>query len=198
MPISSYPVGPVDTGYIYSGEGYQNSPTSPSYPSYGGGAKMKSSLSGFINKGGTGQRTYYDQQIPCANTGLKSDGTPICPNGPYGSNGDLTDPIDAAASSGIFKNPGVDTIGNVGRNTYFGPGFFNADIAISKMVTFHESYSLKFRMDAFNGFNHINPGNPGGNIESTGTIGGIAPGCQNGISSDCAPRQLEFSLRFQF
>ena len=53
-------------------------------------------------------------------------------------------------------------------------------------------------MDAYNGFNHINPGNPGGNIESDGTISGIAPGCQNGISADCAPRQLEFSLRVQF
>ena len=57
---------------------------------------------------------------------------------------------------------------------------------------------MKFRMDAYNGFNHISPGNPGGNIESDGTIGGIAPGCQAGVGSDCAPRQLEFSLRFQF
>jgi len=45
-------------------------------------------------------------------------------------------------------------------------------------------------MDAFNGFNHINPGNPGGNIESDGTITGGAPGA--------LPRQLEFSLRVQF
>jgi hypothetical protein len=45
-------------------------------------------------------------------------------------------------------------------------------------------------MDAFNAFNHINPGNPGGNIESAGTISGAAPGS--------TPRQLEFSLRVQF
>ncbi len=45
-------------------------------------------------------------------------------------------------------------------------------------------------MDAFNAFNHINPNNPGGNIESDGTITGQGPGA--------ATRQLEFSLRFQF
>ena len=53
----------------------------------------------------------------------------------------------------------------------------------------------KFRMDAFNAFNHINPGNPGGNIESAGTISGEGSGC---VGSDCGPRQLEFSLRVQF
>jgi hypothetical protein len=45
-------------------------------------------------------------------------------------------------------------------------------------------------MDAFNAFNHINPGNPGGSIESEGTISSLAPGSQT--------RQLEFSLRVQF
>jgi len=103
---------------------------------------------------------------------------------------DLTNPEDASASTGVFKNPGLDTIGNVGRNTYFGPSFFNADLSIAKTVTIHENIATKFRMDAFNGFNHINPGNPGGNIESDGTITGAAPGA--------LPRQLEFSLRVQF
>jgi hypothetical protein len=92
----------------------------------------------------------------------------------------------------------LDTVGNVGRNTYFGPAFFNSDLAISKTVAIHEDIAVKFRMDAFNGFNHINPGNPGGNIEQDGTIGGMAPGCQTGIGAECAPRQLEFSLRVQF
>jgi hypothetical protein len=150
------------------------------FPSYAGSGKMKSHLSGFQPKaGGTGQRTYYTRQIPCVHTGCKP-----------GANGDLTNPQDAAAGTGVFKNPGLDTIGNVGRNTFFGPSFFNADLSIAKTVTIHENIAMKFRMDAFNGFNHINPGNPGGNIESDGTIGGAAPGA--------LPRQLEFALRVQF
>ncbi len=146
--------------------------SAPTFPSYTGSAKMRTNLTGFQPKSsGTGQRTYYTKQTSNL----------------------ITDP-----GTGIFKNPGPDTVGNVGRNTYFGPSFFNDDFAISKMIPIHESVAVKFRMDAFNVFNHINPGNPGGNIESDGTISGIAPGCQAGISADCAPRQLEFNLRFQF
>jgi hypothetical protein len=154
-------------------EAGNNVPSSaPNYPSYAGSAIMKTNLTGFTAKsGGTGQRTYYTKQT----SNLLTDG-----------------------GTGVFKNPGLDNVGNVKRNTYFGPGIFNADLAISKAVTIHENMAVKFRMDAFNAFNHINPGNPGGNIESEGTITGIAPGCQAGVGSDCGPRQLEFSLRFQF
>jgi hypothetical protein len=147
--------------------------SAPSFPSYTGSAKMKTNLTSFVAKSsGTGQRTFYTTQTSSL--------------------------VGGAPGTGIFKNPGLDTVGNVGRNTYFGPSLFNDDLAISKTVSIHESMAIKFRMDAYNVFNHINPGNPGGNIESDGTIGGIAPGCQGGLGNDCAPRQLEFMLRFQF
>ncbi|MGA8043572.1 MAG: TonB-dependent receptor [Terracidiphilus sp.] len=139
--------------------------SAPNWPSMGAaGSHMKTSLGGFQpGSNGTGTRTFYQAQTKNL----------------------LTDP-----GTGIFKNPGLDTIGNVGRNTYFGPSFFNDDMAITKAFTIHESIVTKFRMDAFNAFNHINPGNPGGNIESTGTISGQGAGG--------SPRQLEFSLRVQF
>ncbi|MDE3186845.1 MAG: TonB-dependent receptor [Acidobacteriota bacterium] len=138
--------------------------SAPSWPSSNHGARMKTSLSGFkAGGGGTGTRTYYQAQT----TNL------------------ITDP-----GTGVFTNPGLDTIGNVKRNTYFGPSFFNDDLAITKAFTIRENVVTKFRMDAFNAFNHINPGNPGGNIESTGTISGQGAGG--------SPRQLEFSLRVQF
>lgn len=142
----------------------------PSWPNAVRGARMKTSLTGFKpSSGGVGTRTFYQQQT----TDL------------------LTDP-----GTGIFTNPGLDTIGNVKGNTYRGPSLFNTDLAITKAFTIRESIVAKFRMDAFNAFNHINPGNPGGNIESTGTISGEAAGCfPNG---DCGPRQLEFSMRVQF
>jgi hypothetical protein len=70
-------------------------------------------------------------------------------------------------------------------------------MAITKAFTIHESVVTKFRMDAFNVFNHINAGNPNnGDIFGTGPINSEAAGCvPNG---DCGPRQLEFSLRVQF
>jgi hypothetical protein len=89
-----------------------------------------------------------------------------------------------------FTQPGLDEIGNVRRNSYFGPHFYNVDLSLQKAFSIWESTSVKFRMDAINALNHINPGNPGGNIQSAGTITGEGPGP--------GPRQLEFSLSFKF
>jgi outer membrane receptor protein involved in Fe transport len=174
---------PFSVGYNESGANISDGPTTPSQVS---GRHMKTNLTGFVgNANGTGNRTFYAQQIPCAHTGCKT-----------GANGSLTNPTDVAAGTGIFVNPGLDTIGNAGLNTYRGPRFFTTDLAITKAFNIWESVSTKFRMDAFNAFNHINAGNPGGNVESTGTISSEGGGC--GPGADCGPRQLEFSLRVQF
>jgi hypothetical protein len=67
-------------------------------------------------------------------------------------------------------------------------------MAITKSFTIWEQVVAKFRMDAFNAFNHINAGNPGNTDVSSATnfapITGGAPGY--------SPRQLEFSLHVQF
>jgi hypothetical protein len=97
---------------------------------------------------------------------------------------------------GTFVNPGLDTFGNSGINTYRGPRFFSTDLALTKAFTVFENVAVKFRMDAFNAFNHITAGNPGGSIETGGQIGGEGGGCGQG--NDCGPRQLEFSLHVQF
>ncbi|HEY0796904.1 MAG TPA: TonB-dependent receptor [Acidisarcina sp.] len=89
-----------------------------------------------------------------------------------------------------FTVPGLDQIGNSGRNSVFGPHFFNADMALQKDFTLHEKYTAQLRVDAYNAFNHINFGNPGGNVTSSGSIGGEPGGAQ--------PRQLQFSARIQF
>ncbi|MGA3011177.1 MAG: TonB-dependent receptor, partial [Terracidiphilus sp.] len=164
----------------------------PNYPSATG--RMKTSLTSATSNGGTITRNFYAQQIPCADTAINpSTGKPIC-SSPTAT-GDLTDPVDVAAGTGIFKNPGLDNIGNVGYNTYRGPSFFSEDLGLSKAFTIRGEIITKFRFDAFNVFNHINPGNPSGNIESAGVITSEANGC---VGSTCGPRQLEFSLRVQF
>ncbi len=101
-----------------------------------------------------------------------------------------------ALGDGTFVNPGLDHFGNSGINTYRGPRFFATDLALTKAFTIWENVAVKFRMDAFNAFNHITAGNPGGNIENGGAIGGEGGGCGQG--NDCGPRQLEFSLHMQF
>ncbi|MBB5056962.1 hypothetical protein HDF16_001647 [Granulicella aggregans] len=95
-----------------------------------------------------------------------------------------------------FTYPGLDQIGNVGGNSAFGPHFFNADMSISKNITFKERYVAQFRMDAYNAFNHINLATPDGNLETGGSIGG-GP-FPAGIGGTTNPRQLQFTVHFQF
>lgn len=91
-----------------------------------------------------------------------------------------------------FSATALDQIGNVGRNSVFGPHMFNTDMALQKDFPIHEIATVQFRVDAFNVFNHINFGQPGGNIDQDGAIGG------GPFPDGARPRQLQFSLRAQF
>jgi hypothetical protein len=90
-----------------------------------------------------------------------------------------------------FTDPGLDTIGNGGRNNAWGPHLFNSDMSAMKNFLIRR-YTLQFRADAYNGFNHINFGNPGGNLSNGGIGSGPGP---NGTSN---PRQMQFTLRVEF
>ncbi|WP_263382563.1 TonB-dependent receptor [Granulicella arctica] len=112
------------------------------------------------------------------------------PGGPSGlSYYDIT-PVDG---SGAFSLPALDTIGSAGRNSAFGPNFFNTDISVQKDFEIREKISFQLRADGYNAFNHINWGTPNGNIDQGGSISsGAYP---NNTSN---PRQLQFSGRLQF
>jgi hypothetical protein len=86
----------------------------------------------------------------------------------------------------------LNNIGNGGRNNAWGPHFFNSDMSLMKNFFVHK-VTLQFRVDAFNAFNHINFGNPGGNVEQDGSISS-GPG-PNGTTN---PRQMQFTARVEF
>jgi len=105
---------------------------------------------------------------------------------------------NSASVTGGFTCPGLDQIGNIKRNTSFGPNFFNSDMSIFKNVSIYERVTAQFRMDAFNALNHINYSTPNGAIDSTssGSItGGPYPAGTGGTTN---PRQLQFTLHLQF
>ncbi len=104
-----------------------------------------------------------------------------------------------------FTCPGLDQLGNSGRNSNFGPTFFNTDLSVVKRFPIHESINAQFRMDAFNVFNIVSAGNPGGGSGSTATIesaGLINSGSGSsqfpGYAAGAQPRQLSFSIRVEF
>ena len=97
---------------------------------------------------------------------------------------------------GAFTAPGLDQIGNGGRNNAFGPHFFNADMSISKNIPISERATAQFRMDAFNAVNHINYATPAGSVQSGGGISsGPFPASLSGTTN---PRQLQFTVHLQF
>lgn len=78
-----------------------------------------------------------------------------------------------------FCNPQPGQIGNLSRNEFNGPMFFDTDLSILKAIPIHESMSLQLRGDAFNVFNHptfvmadqnINSSSFGHVTSTTGTI----------------------------
>jgi outer membrane receptor protein involved in Fe transport len=100
----------------------------------------------------------------------------------------------ADVPTGRFTQAGVDQIGTMGRNSVYGPGYFNGDLSMQKNFPIHESIIAQFRLDAYNGFNHINPGNPG--TTQTGSDAFIT--AQPALNIYSNPRQLQLSVRLQF
>ena len=93
---------------------------------------------------------------------------------------------------GPFSYPLLDQVGNAHRNSLWGPGMWNADISLSKTVPIAERLQAEFRVDAFNGLNHINPGNPLTGIDSP--VGGRI----FSMATNTSPRQLEFAGKITF
>jgi hypothetical protein len=96
----------------------------------------------------------------------------------------------------IFPNSNFCTtgFGNLGRNTFRGPGQQNWDFSLIKNFKITERQSLRFTTDFFNIWNHANFSNPA--LTDVEAIGG---GPFGKITSTVGtPRLIQFSLRYAF
>jgi len=93
---------------------------------------------------------------------------------------------------GPWQRPGAGQIGNVGRNSFRGPGFFQSDVTLAKIVSITERANLRFRVDAFNVFNKVNLGQP--NVCVDCPNGGVI----SGLGQGAIMRTLQFALRVEF
>src|SRR5262249_58666643 len=59
---------------------------------------------------------------------------------------------------GPWQRPAAGTFGNVARNSFFGPRFFNYDANLSKNFRITERVRGQFRAELFNALNHFNRG----------------------------------------
>jgi hypothetical protein len=59
-----------------------------------------------------------------------------------------------------FTKPANGTLGNVRRNSLYGPGFLGVNLSLGKTFTLWENVKLQVRADAANAINHTSPGAP--------------------------------------
>ena len=112
-------------------------------------------------------------------------------------------PATTSATSRVWVNKAAfaaapaGTLGNLGRNVIFGPGFFSIDPSLFKEVAVTERIRAQFRVEVFNVLNWTNFANPTAtfNSGSFGTIsntrnGSGAPGLGFG-----EPRNAQLALK---
>jgi hypothetical protein len=89
-----------------------------------------------------------------------------------------------------FTTPGPLQLGNSGSGKVHGPGFYNADLSLSKTETIHEQVKITVQADAFNMSNTPHYSNPDTNLSHSnfGQISGA-----NGI-----PRQFQLGAHLTF
>ena len=66
----------------------------------------------------------------------------------------------AGSTDATFTQPAWGYFGNSSRDAIRAPGQINADLSLSKRFAIVEKAGFELRFDAFNAFNHWNPGQP--------------------------------------
>lgn len=115
------------------------------------------------------------------------------------------------ANPSVLQAPAPGTLGNLGRNSIYGPGFTNMDLSLIKNTKATERINVQLRADAFNLFNHVNFGQPtpqAGGASSLVFTPGAPPATAAAFSiinstrfptgDSGSSRQLQMALKLQF
>ena len=105
--------------------------------------------------------------------------------------------LNAWINRAAFAVPAPFTWGNAGRYIARGPGEWEDELALSKRTPISDRFTLNFRAEAFNLFNHPNFGNPNANF-SSGAFGRITSILNTGPTGTGGTRKIEFMLRLEF
>nr|MDQ2712619.1 TonB-dependent receptor [Acidobacteriota bacterium] len=117
------------------------------------------------------------------------------PSIPAGSLRNQTGPPLSAFALQPFGRPG-----NLGRNTFTGPRYYDTDVNLVKNTHFTERVNLQFRAEVYNVFNRIQfdqPGASGNTLASAGTFGQSLSTITQPDSTTSA-RQIQLALKLMF
>jgi hypothetical protein len=126
------------------------------------------------------------------------------PNGIYFINPSVIDPVTGRAANGtsvttniptfdgqVFFNVPPGQVGQLERNAFDGPGYFNIDASLFKNIRIREEMRVQLRLEAFNVLNRAN-------FVLGSQIPSINSSTFGRITSTAAPRVLQFAARFEF
>jgi hypothetical protein len=137
--------------------------------------------SNLANVGGVGgaQRPNYvhEKHVTCSRATV---------TGPGGSTRNSC--IDATA----YANPTAGTFGNLQRDAVNAPGVANTNFSLFKNFPIWETVNFQLRGEAFNLFNHPNPGSP------NTTFGGSTFGFITGANTNFGARVMQIAGKINF
>ena len=110
---------------------------------------------------------------------------------PYGTNnGGWLSPTSFWLNPTSFAQPAIGTYGTSVRNAYDGPGLRSVDLSLVRSVAIGSGQRIEARVEAFNAFNWVQPGNPNTTL-SAATFGRITT-----LAGD--PRIMQFAMKYKF
>jgi hypothetical protein len=116
---------------------------------------------------------------------------------PHGTPVPITMPItQTGPNPGLFSFPAFGGPGNLGRNRFVGPGYKNFDMVITKNTKLSERFSVEFRSEFYNVFNHPNFQPPDDYVGDTDFGQSTAEVGRN--DGTTGARQLQFGMKLHF
>jgi carboxypeptidase family protein len=116
------------------------------------------------------------------------------------------DPLQWFANKTVFVAPCVAAVppatlptchpGDLGRNSFTGPNFLNTDFSVTKNTKITERFTLQFRSEMFDVFNHPNFGNPV--LTTTSSSFGKILSTRFPTGDFGSSRQIQFALKLLF
>ena len=125
---------------------------------------------------------------------------------PYTNPGPRIDPSNGVATGATnlaaftASTPAFGTEGDAGRNSFFGPRYYETDIALMKNIKITERFHLQLRSEAFNLFNRPQFNQPGGIVSDPNNAGNLGRSTSTITRSDgtTSNRQIQLALKLSF
>jgi hypothetical protein len=117
------------------------------------------------------------------------------PSIPAGSLRNQTGPPISAFAKQPFGRPG-----NLGRNTFTGPRYYNTDVNLSKNTKVTERITVQFRAEVYNVFNRIQFDQPGSASDTLSSPGTFGQSLSTLVQPDgtTSARQIQLALKVLF